>query len=116
MRSGCGRHFGRPRPRTRMGAATARLRGGVCVRDREGFYSSLFSLRFPQCVSFRSGLNTRSTWRFKARSMPMRACIRKSRPSAVPIRQPVAVCHSDGPAPPRRSAADEFTHGALLCV
>ncbi len=56
-------------------------------------YSSLFSFRFPQRISLRS-VNLRSTLRFRARSTPMRACITKSRPSAAPIRQPVAVCHS----------------------
>jgi hypothetical protein len=45
-------------------------------------YSSLFSFRFPQCVSLRDESNSRSTCRLSARSMPMRACIRKSRPSA----------------------------------
>ncbi len=100
-----------------------------------GFHWSLFSLRFPQCVSLRSGLkrpfepggstpatpryahaswsrdlrrrrsdggdclalfsvNVRSMLRFKARNTPMRACITKSRASAAPIRQPVAVCDS----------------------
>jgi len=48
-------------------------------------YSSLFSFRFPQCISLRS-VNVRSMFRFKARNTPMRACITKSRPSAV--------CHS----------------------
>jgi hypothetical protein len=31
---------------------------------------------------FASGLNVRTTWRFNARNIPMRACIMKSRPSA----------------------------------
>jgi pimeloyl-ACP methyl ester carboxylesterase len=32
-------------------------------------------LRFPQCVSFRDALKTRSTWRFNALMTPMRANI-----------------------------------------
>jgi hypothetical protein len=42
------------------------------------------SFRRPQCDSLRS-VNARSTFRFSARSMPIRACFRKSRPSAAPI-------------------------------
>jgi hypothetical protein len=34
--------------------------------------------------ALREGLYVRSTFRFNARSTPMRACIRKSRPSAAP--------------------------------
>ena len=34
--------------------------------DPNGCHRSLFSLRFPQCVSLRSGLNVRSTSRFNA--------------------------------------------------
>jgi hypothetical protein len=56
-------------------------------------YSSLLSFRFPQCISLRL-VNVRSILRFKARSTPMCACIMKSRPSAAPIRQAIAVCHS----------------------
>jgi hypothetical protein len=42
---------------------------------REGLavYRSRASLRRPHFVSLRSGLNTRSTWRFSALMMPMRA-------------------------------------------
>ena len=36
---------------------------------------SLFSLRFPQCVSLRSGLKTRSRCRWIARSIPIWAKI-----------------------------------------
>ena len=49
--------------------------------------------RRPQCGSFRSE-NTRSTFRFSASTTPIRACIKKSRPSAAPIRQAMAICHS----------------------
>jgi hypothetical protein len=45
-------------------------------------YSSRFKFRFPQCMSLRSGLNTRSTRRFSALSMPM-LHKRKDRPKAV---------------------------------
>jgi hypothetical protein len=45
-------------------------------------------------VSLREELNTRSTFRFSALNIPIRTCIRKSRPSAAPIKQPTAVCHS----------------------
>ncbi|MEA2915321.1 MAG: hypothetical protein QOJ15_7402 [Bradyrhizobium sp.] len=38
-------------------------------------HSSLFSFRRPQCVSLRSGLNSRATCRFNARMRPMRANI-----------------------------------------
>jgi len=37
-------------------------------------YRSRASFRFPQCVSLRSGLNTRSAFRFNARRTPTRAC------------------------------------------
>jgi hypothetical protein len=40
--------------------------------------ASRLSFRFPQCASLRSGLNTRSTWRFRARMTPMR----KSQPGS----------------------------------
>jgi hypothetical protein len=45
-------------------------------------------------VRFRLGLIGRAglPW-CNPRSTPMRECITKSRPSAAPIRQPIAVCH-----------------------
>jgi hypothetical protein len=58
-------------------------------------HSSRFSFRFPQCgCSLRSGLNTWTSSRCSARSIPILACIRKSRPSADLIRTLPAVCHS----------------------
>ena len=42
---------------------------------RSGRHWSLLSFRFPQCLSLRSELNTRSTWRFNARMTPIRANI-----------------------------------------
>jgi hypothetical protein len=38
-------------------------------------HRSLANFRRPQCVSFRDGLNSRSTWRFNARITPIRANI-----------------------------------------
>jgi hypothetical protein len=55
---------------------------------RPGNHWSRLSFRFPQCESLRS-VNIRSAFRFKARSTPMRACIKKLWPSAAPIRQPM---------------------------
>jgi hypothetical protein len=52
---------------------------------------SLFSLRLPQCVSLRSGLNTRSTWRFMT---PMLASM-GSPPRLHSISTSMAVRHSD---------------------
>jgi hypothetical protein len=43
--------------------------------SRSSGHRSLFNFHFPQCVSLRSGLNTSSTWRFKALMTPMRADI-----------------------------------------
>jgi hypothetical protein len=40
---------------------------------RFGFHSSHFSFRLPQCVSLRSGLKTRASLRWIARSVAMRA-------------------------------------------
>src|SRR6266851_4137864 len=73
-------------------AGVANTISGVDI-DPNGRHWSLFSFHFPQCESLRL-VNVRSAFRFKARSTPMRACIMKSRPSAAPIRQPIAVCHS----------------------
>ena len=51
------------------------LRLPVKSRSRVGQlgHSSLFSFRRPQWWSLRSGLNTRSTWRFNPRMTPIRA-------------------------------------------
>ena len=57
-------------------------------------HSSLFNLCFPQCVSLRDELNTRSTFRLRALSMPMRACIKGPRFSAAMISASTAVCHA----------------------
>jgi len=65
----------------------------LLVFDIDEHCWSLLSFRRPQCISLRS-VNVRSTLRFRARSTSMRECIRKSRPSAAAIRQPIAVCHS----------------------
>lgn len=60
--------------------------------DQATVYWSLFNFRFPQSWGLRS--NARPTCRFSALSMPMRAWIMKSRPSAAPIRYPIAVCRN----------------------
>ena len=54
----------------------------------------MLALRRPQCVCFRGAANTHSMCRLIALIMSTRACIGTSRPSAAPIRQPIAVCHS----------------------
>jgi hypothetical protein len=48
--------------------------GYARTRPPEGGYSR-FNFRFPQRVSLRSGLNTRSTCRFGALMIPIRANI-----------------------------------------
>jgi len=62
--------------------------------DPNGRHWSLFSFRFPHCVSLRDELNTRSTFRLRALSMPMRACISGPRSSAAMISASTAVCHA----------------------
>ena len=58
------------------------------------FHSPLFNLCFPHCLSLRDGLNTRSTFRFSARIIPMRA-IMVGRPSSTTrSRALTAVCHA----------------------
>ena len=57
-------------------------------------FLSLFNFRFPQCVPLRDELNTRSTPRLRALSMPMRACIKGPRFSAAMISVSTAVCHA----------------------
>jgi hypothetical protein len=65
----------------------------ACVDvDEDCHCWSLFGLRFPQCFSLRSGLNTRSTCRFNARNTPMRECIIGPRSSAAMISASTAVC------------------------
>src|SRR3981081_381506 len=46
------------------------------------------------CVSLRDGSKARSTCRFSALNIPMRACLSRPRSSAAIIRASVAVCHS----------------------
>jgi len=52
------------------------------------------SFRFPQWWSLRSGLNTRSMWRFNARMTPIRANIVGPPDSATRIKASIAACHS----------------------
>ena len=68
------------------------------------FHSSLFSFRFPQCVSLRDGLNSRATCRFKPRMKPMRANIVGPPFSATRIRASMTACHSGAEC----SAFDSF--------
>jgi hypothetical protein len=46
-------------------SGVARMASGIDVNPN-GRHWSLLSFRFPQCVSLRSGLNVRSTFRFNA--------------------------------------------------
>jgi hypothetical protein len=57
-------------------------------------HSSRFSFRFPHCVSLRDRSKTRSTCRFSALNMPMRACISGPRSSAAINSASIAACHS----------------------
>jgi hypothetical protein len=80
---------------------------GSSIRGHEGIYVHLdpvravvnvhhwsrLSVRFPQCFSLRDGLNTRSTFLFKALMTPMRASI-VGPPRATSISASIAVCHS----------------------
>jgi hypothetical protein len=52
----------------------ADILAGVDI-DQDRSHSSLLSLRFPQWWGLRSGLNSRTLWRFKALMTPMRASI-----------------------------------------
>src|SRR5882724_7994772 len=71
----------------------ANLLAGVDI-DPNGCHWSLFSFRFPQCVSLRDGLNTRSTFRFSARIIPMRAIMVGPLSSTTRSRASTAACHS----------------------
>jgi hypothetical protein len=72
--------FRQPSPETRIGGDTARRAGlsktRTCVVNVH--HKSRLSLRRPQCVSLRLGLNSRTAPRFKARMMPMR-CLESDR-------------------------------------
>jgi hypothetical protein len=57
-------------------------------------HSSRFSLRRPQCVSLRDGLNSRWTCRFSALRMPMRAIMVGPLSSTTRSRASTADCHS----------------------
>jgi hypothetical protein len=72
----------------------ADILAGVDI-DQDRSHSSLLSLRFPQWWGLRSGLNSRTLWRFKALMTPMRASIvGPSDDSATRIKTSTAVCHS----------------------
>jgi hypothetical protein len=58
------------------------------------YHRSLASFRFPQWASFLSGLNTRSTWRFKALMTPIRANTIGPPSVATTINASMAACHS----------------------
>ena len=62
-------------------------------------HRSRASLRRPQCVSFRDGSNTRSTWRFNALRTPMRANIGGPSCSATSNNGCIAACHSSASYP-----------------
>ena len=53
-------------------SGVARMASGIDVNPN-GRHWSLLSVRRPQCVSLRDELNVRSTFRFNALMMPMRA-------------------------------------------
>jgi hypothetical protein len=74
-------------------AGIANTVSGVDI-DPNGRHWSLLSLRRPQCVSLRSGLNTRSTFRFNACMTPMRANIAGPSCSATNNSACIASCHS----------------------
>src|SRR5712664_3769484 len=59
-----------------------------------GRHWSLLSFRFPQCVSLRDELNSRTRCRFNARSMPMRAIMVGPLSSTTRSRSSTAACHS----------------------
>jgi len=65
----------------------------MSVRRNVG-HRSRASLRRPQCLSFRDGSNTRSTWRFNARITPIRANMVGPSCSATSISACIAACHS----------------------
>jgi hypothetical protein len=57
------------------------------------FHWSLLSFRLPQCVSLCVESNVRSTFRFNARMIPMRANIFGLSSSATSIRPSITACH-----------------------
>ncbi len=73
-------------------------------------YSSLFNFRFPQRVSLRDGSNVRSTFRFSALNIPMRACISGPRSSAAIKRASVAAVKTDQMMP--RNQPDSGAYSA----
>ena len=70
-----------------MTGVVANMMSGIDINPN-GCHWSILSFRRPLCVSLRDESNSRSTCRLSALSIPMRACITKSRPSAAPINQP----------------------------
>jgi hypothetical protein len=75
---------------------------------RRGHYSSRFNFRFPQCVSLRSGLNTRSQPRLSIVVSGWRESqfFRRQRP----VNRPLGFCHGlgfGGSSPPYGNACVE---------
>jgi hypothetical protein len=81
-------HLARGR-RTQPTRRTARTAFARIVGHR-----SRFNFRFPRCLSFRPEANTRSTWRFNALMIPMRANIGGPSCSATNNSASIAACHS----------------------
>jgi hypothetical protein len=71
------------------------MSGASAIRPRPR-YRSRASFRRPQRRSLRSGLKTRSTWRFRARMTPMRANIVGALSVTTSIKASIAACHSLG--------------------
>jgi hypothetical protein len=68
--------------------------GGLSRKSEGSARLSRLILRFPQSLSLRSVLNTRSTWRFKARMTTMRAIMIGPLSSTTRSRASTAACHS----------------------